>query len=329
MDANGSTMTRGILSSPTMTTAGESPAARRLRLKVRRTGIVLKPNNSRVVIRPFEPASDQRIERIIARIMSLSEAEVDVLLDDVMREFHSRHQKTRDFFLHRFDQLKKYLLDQPVAHRESPDADRRVFHPGIRAGIGRALQSVDGLASRPVRTGRGSTPVRAQPARHRRGTYLVDHLPQRHARRPEPHPHGRADALRDRARTSAQHALRQDLVFPQAARAGRRQLVYRQGPGHAQRPVHTRRAQAGRQPGPCTRAGRATPRTSRSCRGCSPWPRPITRSAIPPSNIFPSESSSRSHPPSPTGSRTPASSSSTTTTARSVTTPPTPPSTAR
>ena len=57
-----------------MTTAGETPAARRLRLKVRRTGIVLKPNNSRVVIRPFEPASDQRIERIIARIMSLSEA---------------------------------------------------------------------------------------------------------------------------------------------------------------------------------------------------------------------------------------------------------------
>ena len=99
-----------------MTIAGESPAARRPRLKVRRTGIVLKPNNSRVVIRPFEPASDQRIERIIARVMSLSEPEVDVLLDDVMREFHSRHQRTRHFFLHRFDQLKKYLLtDQSLS----------------------------------------------------------------------------------------------------------------------------------------------------------------------------------------------------------------------
>ena len=116
MDANGSTMTTGLLSSPTMTIAGTSPAARRLKLKVRRTGIVLKPNNSRVVIRPFEPASDQRIERIIARIMSLSELEVDVLLDDVMREFHSRHQRTRHFFLHRFDQLKKYLLtDQSLS----------------------------------------------------------------------------------------------------------------------------------------------------------------------------------------------------------------------
>ena len=107
-------MTRGILSSPMMITARETPAVRRLRLKVRRTGIVLKPNNTRVVIRPFEPANEQRIERIIARIMSLSEAEVDALLDDVMREFHSRHQKTRDFFLHRFALLKKFLLTNQV-----------------------------------------------------------------------------------------------------------------------------------------------------------------------------------------------------------------------
>src|ERR1700677_28167 len=110
MDANESMMNTALLSSPTMTSAGEAPPGRRVRLNVRRTGIILKPNNSRVVIRPFEPASDQRIERIIARIMSLSESEVDALLDDVMREFHSRHQKTRHFFLHRFDLLKKYLL---------------------------------------------------------------------------------------------------------------------------------------------------------------------------------------------------------------------------
>jgi predicted GH43/DUF377 family glycosyl hydrolase len=110
MEVNGSTVIPAYLSSPNMTIACESTAARRVRLKVRRTGIVLKPNNSRVVIRPFEPASDQRIERIIARIVSLSDTEVDVLLDDVMREFHSRHQRTRHFFLHRFEQLKKYLI---------------------------------------------------------------------------------------------------------------------------------------------------------------------------------------------------------------------------
>ena len=77
---------------------------------VRRTGIVLKPSNGRVVIRPFEPANDSRVERIIARVMSLSESEVDALIENVMREFYNRHQKTRDFFLHRFDQVRRHLL---------------------------------------------------------------------------------------------------------------------------------------------------------------------------------------------------------------------------
>ena len=126
MDANGSTSTiepapyRRLSSLRPWTTAASADPRRRppsrRPLNVRRTGIVLKPNNSRVVIRPFEPTSDSRIERIIARIMSLSEPEVDALLEDVMREFHSRHQKTRDFFLHRFEQVKKYLLtDQPLS----------------------------------------------------------------------------------------------------------------------------------------------------------------------------------------------------------------------
>src|SRR5262245_11442129 len=88
----------------------------RYQLNVRRTGIVLRPNNSRVVIRPFEPTSEHRIERILGRVGSLSEAEVDTLLADVMQEFHDRHQKTRQFFLKRFEQIKSHLLtDQPLS----------------------------------------------------------------------------------------------------------------------------------------------------------------------------------------------------------------------
>ena len=86
------------------------------RMDVKRTGITLKPNNSRVVMRPFEPTSEQRFEKIVARVASLSEAEVDHKLDTVMREFRGRHQKTREFFLHRFEQVRRHLLtDQPVS----------------------------------------------------------------------------------------------------------------------------------------------------------------------------------------------------------------------
>ena len=85
-------------------------------MDVKRTGIVLKPSNSRVVIRPFELANDQRVQKIIARVSSLSEQEVESLLDRVMREFRERHQRTREFFLHRFEQVRRNLLtDQPVS----------------------------------------------------------------------------------------------------------------------------------------------------------------------------------------------------------------------
>jgi predicted GH43/DUF377 family glycosyl hydrolase len=79
-------------------------------MDVKRTGIVLKPTNSRVVIRPFEPTSEHRFEKIIARVSSLSEQEVELLLEDVMREFRERHQKTREFLLNRFEQVKGHLL---------------------------------------------------------------------------------------------------------------------------------------------------------------------------------------------------------------------------
>ncbi len=165
------------------------------------------PNNTRVVIRPFEPTNEQRIERIIARIMSLSEPEVDFLLQDVMSEFHSRHQRTRQFFLYRFEQVNKHLLtDQPLSENrrlligayftqeyalESAALfnPSMVWHPdqaGLPEGWRRFLLSL----------------------RNRRRAHLVDHVPQRHDRRRQPHPDGRADAVCDRPRAGAQHAVR-------------------------------------------------------------------------------------------------------------------------
>jgi predicted GH43/DUF377 family glycosyl hydrolase len=85
-------------------------------MDVKRTGITLRPNNSRVVIRAFDVANDNRVEKIIARVSALSEEEVEGLLEKVMREFRERHQRTREFFLHRFEQVRKHLLtDQPMS----------------------------------------------------------------------------------------------------------------------------------------------------------------------------------------------------------------------
>lgn len=85
-------------------------------MKAKRTDIVIRPDCKRVLFRPFNPLGNDRAMKIIARIMTLSEREVKYQTDQVLREFGERHQKICDFFLHRFEEVKGYLLtDQHIS----------------------------------------------------------------------------------------------------------------------------------------------------------------------------------------------------------------------
>jgi predicted GH43/DUF377 family glycosyl hydrolase len=85
-------------------------------VQIKRTGIVLSPNKQRVVLRPFQPPGDDRVIRVIGRVGSLSEPEVDDQLANVLKEFHGRHQKPNAFFEHRFQELRHHLLtDNPLS----------------------------------------------------------------------------------------------------------------------------------------------------------------------------------------------------------------------
>src|SRR2546422_839797 len=79
-------------------------------ITVKRTGITLNPDRSRVLVRPFRLAGGQRTINICARVMALSEAEVRELLDEVMAEFSERHQQTRDLLKSGFARVKSALL---------------------------------------------------------------------------------------------------------------------------------------------------------------------------------------------------------------------------
>lgn len=84
-------------------------------MQLERTGIVISPNNRRVVLRSFDPPGDDRKLRIIARLSTLSEIEVDQLLQHVLQEFHGRHQKPREFFMWRFEAVRGHVLtDAPL-----------------------------------------------------------------------------------------------------------------------------------------------------------------------------------------------------------------------
>ena len=79
-------------------------------MDVKRSDILMAPNNRRVLFRPFEFGDTQRVMKIIARVMELSEAEVDSLLEQVLADFKGRHQRLTVFFLQRFYSVQHHLL---------------------------------------------------------------------------------------------------------------------------------------------------------------------------------------------------------------------------
>jgi predicted GH43/DUF377 family glycosyl hydrolase len=79
-------------------------------IHVKRKSIVLKPDQSRVLLRPFVPGDPQRISRIIARIMSIPEDRVGPLLNEVAAEFSQRHKRIRELFLERFEEIQDLLI---------------------------------------------------------------------------------------------------------------------------------------------------------------------------------------------------------------------------
>ncbi len=85
-------------------------------LKATRTGIVLRPDPSRVLFRPFDLGNSTRVLKIIARVNSLTEDEVHQKFEEVQREFGNRHHKPTVFFMRRFDHVKEHLLtDEPLS----------------------------------------------------------------------------------------------------------------------------------------------------------------------------------------------------------------------
>src|ERR1051326_4400462 len=79
-------------------------------ITVKRAGVTLNPDRSRVLVRPFRLSTNQRISNICARVMALSEAEVHELVREVMAEFDERHQQTRDLLKRGFERVKGALL---------------------------------------------------------------------------------------------------------------------------------------------------------------------------------------------------------------------------
>jgi predicted GH43/DUF377 family glycosyl hydrolase len=79
-------------------------------IHLKRTTTILRPDQSRVLLRPFTPGDSERVGGIVDRIMLLPEDQVGALVDGISAEFSQRHQKIRKVFLERFQQVHELLL---------------------------------------------------------------------------------------------------------------------------------------------------------------------------------------------------------------------------
>ena len=85
--------------------ASDLPKGSDDRFPVRRSGKYLRPDNSRMLLRPFLPGGDSRVREIISRILGMSPSEVEAGLQDVMRCLSHEHAGIDAVFLHRYRQL--------------------------------------------------------------------------------------------------------------------------------------------------------------------------------------------------------------------------------
>ncbi len=87
-------------------------------IPLHRTNLVLHPDRTRVLLRPFLQTGDPRAYRICAQVMDLPESQVHALWAEVRAEFSQRHAKIDEFLLRRFEQVRPCLRSARKLSRE-------------------------------------------------------------------------------------------------------------------------------------------------------------------------------------------------------------------
>lgn len=78
-------------------------------MKVTRTNIALKADYRRVLARPFVISNEERLKKIIGRILGLSQDKCSQELNRILTDFESRHKDIKKIFAERTKELKAYI----------------------------------------------------------------------------------------------------------------------------------------------------------------------------------------------------------------------------
>ena len=68
-----------------------------------------QPDYSRVIVKPHVPKEENRIKRIIMNVLSLSEEQVEKVLERVLTSFSGRHKNIWTVFESNYNEIKRYI----------------------------------------------------------------------------------------------------------------------------------------------------------------------------------------------------------------------------
>ena len=79
------------------------------RIEIQHTGIVFRPNNRRVLVRPFISSDEERVRHIIGRALALTEVEIYAELAALRELFAKRHPDLEACWRRHFRMVERYL----------------------------------------------------------------------------------------------------------------------------------------------------------------------------------------------------------------------------
>src|SRR5947209_8019036 len=98
-------------------------------MKLHPTGVLLRPDSRRVVVRPFISVDATQVEHIIGRALSLSESDTEKQLALVGEDFAERHIDLDKTWLRYFEKVRGH-----IAHTETLSETRRLYIGALFSG---------------------------------------------------------------------------------------------------------------------------------------------------------------------------------------------------
>ncbi len=78
-------------------------------MEIKRTNLKLNADPQKVLLLPFSPGSDKRINNILKRILAFSEAEIAIIYEDIINKFQQRHLDIEHRLFENYSVVKKHI----------------------------------------------------------------------------------------------------------------------------------------------------------------------------------------------------------------------------